>query len=315
MIPTRNRYALLIEAALEAALIQEDVDHEVVVVDDGSTDGTSEQLAARDEPRLRLVRHDEARGVARARNAGIAAAQGRWVAFLDDDDIWSPRKLRMQIDAASSGGAGFAYGGSIWVDEQKHFLYGHTPPDPTTLRQQLLHRNVMWSGCSNVVVQSDLVRRVGGFDEALFQLADWDLWLRLSREAPAACCSDVVVGYARHGENMVLVEREDVFREFDYLVEKHRDSSRELAIDFDQAWFARWVAAGHMRAGRRSPAARAYLRGARRGRSLGNLLRAGAVPLGERFQNVAQRAFAAIPGWLPSGERTAVEPDWLRLYR
>ena len=173
----------------------------------------------------------------------------------------------------------------------------------------------MWSGCSNVIVQADLVRRVGGFDEALFQLADWDLWLRLSREAPAACCTDVVVGYARHGENMVLVEREDVFREFDYLVGKHADSSRELAVDFDQAWFARWVAAGHMRAGRRAPAARAYLRGARRGRSLGNLLRAGAAPLGERFQNAAQRALAAIPGWLPTGERTAVEPDWLRLYR
>lgn len=316
VIPTRNRWSLLATAALPAALGQEGVDHEVIVVDDFSTDETADRLGelAADE-RLRVARHEERHGVARARNTGIAEARGEWIAFLDDDDIWSPRKLRLQIDAARSQGAGFAYGASVWVDETRRFLYGHEAPEPATLRMQLLRRNVMWSGCSNVVVRTDLVRRVGGFDAALFQLADWDLWLRLAREAPAACCSEVVVGYTRHSENMLLMDPEDVFREFEYLVEKHRAASEEFGVDFDQAWFARWVATGHLRAGRRLAAARAYLRGVRTTRSVGNVARAAAALLGNPAVGVGRRMLAMLPGWLPAGEHTATEPEWLRLYR
>lgn len=314
VIPTRNRWSLLTEAALPAALSQEDVDHEVVVVDDGSADGTAGRLEALGEPRLRVLRHDRSLGVARARNTGVASARGAWIAFLDDDDVWAPRKLRTQIDAALVRGAGFAYGGSVWVDEARRFLYGHEPPDPATLQRQLLRRNVMWSGCSNVIVRSDLVRRVGAFDEALFQLADWDLWLRLAHEAPAACCSEVVVGYTRHDENMLLVDPADVFREFEYLIEKHRGASEELGVAFDRAWFARWVATGHLRAGRRIAAARAYLHGARTARSIGNVARAGAALLGEPILSRGRRLLAGVPGWLPADEYTAAEPEWLRLY-
>ena len=154
VIPTRNRWSILAEAALPAALCQEDVDHEVVVVDDGSGDGTPDRLAELGEWRLRVVRHDRSLGVANARNAGIAVARGEWVAFLDDDDVWAPRKLRLQIDAASSQGAGFVYGASVALDEHKCFLFGHAPPDPATLRFELFRRNVLWGGCSNVVVLS-----------------------------------------------------------------------------------------------------------------------------------------------------------------
>jgi len=314
VIPTRNRWSLLASAALPAALRQEEVDHEIIVVDDFSTDETPTRLAEFADARVRVARHEERRGVAAARNTGIASARGEWVAFLDDDDLWSPRKLRIQIDAAQSQRAGFAYGGSVWVDERRRFLYGHDAPEPSTLRLQLLRRNVMWSGCSNVVVRTDLVRRVGGFDETLFQLADWDLWLRLSREAPAACCREVLVGYMSHSDNMLLRDPQDVFWEFDYLVEKHRSASLEFGVDFDQAWFSRWVATGHVRAGRRVSAARAYLRGVRATRSLGNVARAGAALLGDPAMGAGKRLLEMLPWWLPSGERTATEPEWLRLY-
>jgi glycosyltransferase involved in cell wall biosynthesis len=315
VIPTRNRWSLLAAAALPAALGQVEVDHEVIVVDDCSTDETPARLEELADERVRLERHEERRGVAHARNTGIASAHGEWVAFLDDDDIWSPRKLRLQIDAARARDAGFAYGASVWVDEQRRFLYGHDAPDPATLRKQLLRRNVMWSGCSNVIVRTDLVRRVGGFDEALFQLADWDLWLRLAREADAACCRDVVVGYTRHGEQMLLVDPVDVFHEFEYLVQKHRADSEELGVTLDRAWFARWVATGYLRAGRRRAAARAYLRGVRTTRSAGNVVRAAAALLGDPVVSAGRRALARFPGWLPAGEHTATEPEWLRRYR
>jgi GT2 family glycosyltransferase len=314
VIPTRNRWEILRDAALAAALGQETIDLEVVVVDDGSTDETSDRLAALREPRLRIVRHDRSLGVARARNAGIEAASGTWVAFLDDDDIWAPRKLRMQIDAAASRGASFVYGASVALDEEKRFLFGHAPPEPSTLRMEILRRNVMWGGCSNVVVRADVLRGLRGFDERLFQLADWDLWIRLASTSEAAVCREVLVGCVAHQDSMLLTDRRDVFREFDYLVEKHRKTAQDVGVALDQALFARWVAGGHVRAGRRLAAARSLLRGAWKGRSVGNLVRVPGALLGEPAMERASRLVSSVPGRLPPGERTAVEPDWLRRY-
>jgi glycosyltransferase involved in cell wall biosynthesis len=314
VIPTRNRWATLAAAALPAAIGQEGVDHEVVVVDDGSTDGTSDRLASLGEPRLRVVRNGRSLGVARARNAGIEAARGAWIAFLDDDDIWSPRKLRTQIDAGSAMGASFVYGASVALDERKHFLFGHAPPDPSTLRTQLLRRNVMWGGCSNVVVRAGVLRDLGGFDEEIFQLADWDLWIRLSNRAKGAVCREVLVGCVAHQESMLLTDRRDVFREFDYLVQKHRGAAQDAGVALDKALFSRWVAGGHVRAGRRLAAARALLRGAWKGRSVGNLVRVPGALLGEPAMGLASRLISRVPGRLPPGEHTAVEPGWLSRY-
>ncbi|MGI8886665.1 MAG: glycosyltransferase family 2 protein [Gaiellaceae bacterium] len=314
VIPTKNRWPVLLDAALRAASSQEEVDHEIVVVDDGSVDGTASWLADLGEPRLRVVRNDRSLGVARARNAGVDAARGAWIAFLDDDDIWSPRKLRTQIDAATFQGASFVYGASVALDERKRFLFGHAPPNPSTLRSQLLRRNVMWGGCSNVVVRADVLRDLGRFDEQLFQLADWDLWIRLADSAPAALCTEVLVGCVGHQASMLLTDRRDVFEEFDYLVRKHRRIAADLGAGFDHALFARWVAGGHVRAGRRLAASRALFRGAWRGHDVGNLVRIPGVLLGQPAMGFGTRLVSRVPRYVPSGERTAVEPDWLSRY-
>lgn len=112
VIPTHNRAGLLLEA-LRSVLVQIPPDAEVIVVDDGSTDGTAEALAAlgeREGDRLRTIRQDR-RGVAGARNTGIRAACGRRLAFLDDDDLWTPDHLAV-LGAALDGlpGAGIAAG-------------------------------------------------------------------------------------------------------------------------------------------------------------------------------------------------------------
>ena len=314
VIPTRNRWSVLSKAALPAALSQENVDHEVVVVDDGSTDGTSDRLEELGEARVRVVRHDRSAGVARARNTGIEAARGAWIAFLDDDDIWSPSKLRTQIDAGSSQGAAFVYGASVAVDELKRFVYGHAPPDSSSLRVQLMQRNVMWGGCSNVVVRAETVRRLGGFDEELFQLADWDLWIRLASTTKGAVCHETLVACVAHPGNMLLVDQRDVFKEFDYLVQKHRLVAESAGVALDQALFSRWVAGGHVRAGRRMAAVRALLRGAWKGRRVGNLVRIPVALLGEPAMRRASKLVSKVPGRLPPGEHTAAEPDWLSRY-
>jgi glycosyltransferase involved in cell wall biosynthesis len=310
VIPTRNRWPLFSRTALRAALGQEQVDHEIVVVDDGSTDGTAERLAGLREPRLRVIRHDTARGVSRARNAGIEAARGEWVAFLDDDDLWAPDKLRMQLDAARRAGAVFVYAGAVWVDEELRFLQGHTPPDPSTLARRLLRWNVVWGGCSNVVARSDVVRALGGFDEELHQLGDWDLWIRLALSGSAACVDEVLVALVAHRGSMLVVDRRDVFVEFERLRSKHREAAARVGHAPDPSLFARWVAAGHLRAGRRPEAMRTYLRGTR---SAGNLVRAAGAVLGPTAMRAAGRVRARLSR--DAVHRTALEPAWLAAYR
>src|SRR6266542_1529901 len=101
VIPTRGRVDFL-SCAVGAALGQQGVNVEVVVVDDASPDGTASWVAKQREDRLRLVRQDTQRGVSAARNSGVQAARGTWVAFLDDDDAWAPDKLESQLSAATT---------------------------------------------------------------------------------------------------------------------------------------------------------------------------------------------------------------------
>jgi hypothetical protein len=314
VIPTKDRWSLLATSALPSALGQEGVEVEVVVVDDGSTDATSKRLRALGDARVRAVRHDTPRGVAQARNAGVAAARGEWVSFLDDDDLWSPRKLRAQLDAAGSVDATFVYGGVAWVDHGHRFLFALRPPDPEGLASRILRWNVMWGGCSNVMARTDVVRRLGGFDEQLFQLADWDLWIRLALDGRAAVCPELVVGYVMQPQSMLLTDRRDVFAEFDYLVEKHRSVAEELGVHPDGASFSRWVAMGHLRAGRRRVAARTYLRGAVRYRDPGAAARAVGAAGGLRGLRAAQALLAPL-GRGRDERVDAAEPDWLGRYR
>jgi glycosyltransferase involved in cell wall biosynthesis len=313
VVPTHSRWDLLSTAALPSSLGQEEVDLEVVVVDDGSADSTAARLADVEDPRLRVVRHDRPRGVAQARNAGIAAARGAWIALLDDDDLWAPRKLRIQLDAAAAESAVFAYGGAAALAEDRTWVYSLAPPDPETLTSVLLERNVLWGGCSNVVVRSDVVRRLGGFDERLFQLTDWDLWIRLSQAGRAAACSEVLVGCIEHQRSMLLTSEDDVFAEFDYVEEKHRAAREAAGIRIDRRLFTRWVALGHRRAGRRFRAAGIYAAAVLRNRDPGSLARALAAPVGERpVEWVRRWRQASTKGHYLDG---LGEPPWLGLYR
>jgi glycosyltransferase involved in cell wall biosynthesis len=314
VIPTRSRWSLLSTAALPAALEQQDVDHEVIVVDDGSSDETAERLAEIADSRLRVLRNETPGGVAVARNRGVFEARGRWISFLDDDDVWSPRKLRAQLDAAESANAIFVYAAGGGLDSERRFLYAVAPPEPTTVTRQLLRWNVIWCGCSNVMAKTEVTRTLGGFDENLFQLADWDLWIRLALAGRAAAVDEILVGYVIHPENMLLTDRRDVFPELDYLVHKHRSASEEYGVSLDRALFARWVARGHRRAGRRLEATGTYLRSAWRNRDLGALPRALGALAPERVVETTGR-LAGTSSRSLQRPLSVSEPEWIARFQ
>jgi glycosyltransferase involved in cell wall biosynthesis len=304
IIPTRNRWAMFSRAALPTSLAQRDVDLEVVVVDDGSTDETPVQLAGIADRRVRVVRRDRSGGMAVARNAGIDVAVGEWIAFLDDDDLWAPNKLRAQVDAARAVDAGFAYAGVIAVDDRGRALADLFLPAADELAAKLLRACVVPAGCSNVVVQSDVLRELGGFDERFVHVADWDLWLRLVDRVRGVACSEVLVAYVLHDANMHVVDESS--RELGELVRKHAAATPPRIVAPNLATYARWEAAQRSRAGLHVAAARLYVRSALTYRSPGNILRAVDALLGKRVSAAARRIRS-------DGAHSAREaPEWAR---
>ncbi len=308
VIPTHNRWSLLSRAALPSALAQEGVDVEVIVVDDGSRDETSERLAGLGDARVRVVRHESPRRVAAARNSGIAAARGDWLAFLDDDDVWAPDKLRRQLDSAAADGVSLAYSGVVVLDAAWRVI-GVTIPEPVPdLRGLLLLRNVVPAGSSNVVVRTELVRSLGGFDERLHFNADWDLWLRLSELTSAAVRPEILVGYVRHPLSMAYGGRR-ARDEIRLLLHKHASAG----LSFEPSRFLGWIASEHRTAGRRRDAVATYLWSAVSFRRARHLVSA----VGTLVDADGTGPFSRLRGRRPvdpSGEPTPA-PPWLERYR
>ncbi len=176
IIPTHNR-ADRVVGAVESVLSQSETAHEVIVVDDGSTDDTRARLAPyRDRIRLEARQH---RGVSSARNHGAGVARGDWLAFLDSDDEWLPDKLARQCAFhRAQPEISISQTGEIWirngvrVNPCKH----HAKPRGDIFEPSLERCLVSPSA---VMLRRDLFREAGGFDEGLPVCEDYDLWLRL----------------------------------------------------------------------------------------------------------------------------------------
>lgn len=308
VIPTRDRPATL-GAALRSALDQAGVDVEVVVVDDGSGHATAELLAGLTDPRLRVLRNDRPEGVAAARNRGLAAAAGEWVAFLDDDDLWAPTKLARQLTRARRSGAGWSCCEAVVVDASLRPLRHQRVPDG--LVDELTRWNAVPGGGSGVVARRDLVRAVGGFDPGLAILADWDLWLRLARTGAPATIAEPLVAYRLQGGSLShrLV---GIRREMATVRRRH-------GVAPDRRRWRLWLAEMHQRSGRRLPAAASYLLGAgsllppaAAARRAGGALLYGPGAIARRDDVDAAaldaRVREAVARWLPSGAAAAGRP-------
>jgi glycosyltransferase involved in cell wall biosynthesis len=298
IIPTHNRCERL-RLTLRSALAQDDVIFEVIVVDDGSSDGTTRMVEALGDARVRLARNEVPQGESGARNRGIEEARGTWIAFLDDDDLWAPHKLALQLDALGATGRSWAYGGEVAIDDDLNVLYGSPPPTPEEVAASLIRHNSVPASASNVVVASKLLARVGGFDPELRRTPDWDMWLRLVRVGPPASVDRPIVAICVHPGNMSR-DMDLLFRELDLLAARYR-------IPVDRAQHYRWAAWSSMADGRRGDAIRHYLRAASAGdlasiaRAVGALVPPRFLPRGpsQRRPGSGDRAWTEeARGWL-----------------
>jgi glycosyltransferase involved in cell wall biosynthesis len=275
------------------------VEVEVVVVDDGSADGTRAWLDGHTDDRVRSRTNAQSQGVAEARNSAIAAARGEWLAFLDDDDFWAPQYLSSQLQAARAADADLAAASAVVVTaagSPSHMLWA---PQEQDLLRALYATNV-FGGPSRVIARADAVRAVGGFDPALTVMADWDLWIRLLRSHRAAVTMEALVAVTQHSENMQITLVDTIAREIELIRAKHASHAAAVGASIGSAQLYRWLGNQYRRAGRRRRAARTYLAVGRRYRLRRDLLRVIVVLLGDRVV------------WLARGRRTPPQPpDWL----
>lgn len=214
IIPTYNR-PLLCAQAIDSVLAQTFGDYELIVVDDGSADETS-QMLARYGDRIRVIRQKNA-GVSAARNAAIAVAAGRYCAFLDHDDLWMPEKLAAMVPAFDAAPeAGLAYSCVKHLDESGE---SRSSDDATVevrsgrLFQELFLREIRIS-TSSMMARREVLSLVGGYDPAFAVAQDYDLHLRIARRCPIVGVPQVLtaVRFTRGsgGQNRIQAHRDTI---------------------------------------------------------------------------------------------------------
>ena len=302
VIPTYQRARLVVEA-IRSAADQSLTPLEIVVVDDGSTDGTAdavrrleEELRARTD--VRLVQRPKEGGNA-ARNAGVRAARGAWIAFLDSDDVWSPEKLELQLARLQDDASAVAcYCGVRELDE-----HGSLPAEPRAypegdLSRRLLVRDVT-GPTSCHVVRRDALLEAGLFDEALEARQDWDMWIRISRLGPILSVGQPLTGLRRHGGPRTATDPTREVAAYRRIRAKYREELRSLP------WAMRCSAlsAYHRRLAR----VRRHHEG-RWARGLAHALAAWATsPL------LPENTLVVAGFFLPDGIRRRLRPAWNRL--
>jgi glycosyltransferase involved in cell wall biosynthesis len=191
IIPTFNRRKFVREA-VASVRAQRLGAGEIVVVDDGSTDGTAETLTRTFGNGIRLVRTPN-RGVAAARNAGVADSCGDLIAFLDSDDLWLPDKLSTQAAFLREyPETEICQTGETWIRNgvRVNPCAHHRKPNGDVFVPSLQRCLVSPSA---VLLRRSLFERVGGFDESLPACEDYDLWLRIAVDTPVWCVSTPLV--------------------------------------------------------------------------------------------------------------------------
>lgn len=200
IIPSHNR-AHLLPRALDSVLAQTLPPLEIIVIDDGSSDGTS-TLVARDYPQVTLLQQQN-RGVSAARNRGIRHARGDWIALLDSDDQWLPAKLARQWQACQKQPeAPLIHSDEIWIRNGRRVnpMNKHKKTGGWIFQRCL---PLCAISPSAALIRRDLFDEVGLFDETLPACEDYDLWLRICSRYPVGYIDEpLLIKYGGHEDQL-----------------------------------------------------------------------------------------------------------------
>lgn len=183
IIPVYNSEKTILET-IKSVLNQTINDFEIIVIDDGSKDKTLEVISKISDPRIQVFSYPNA-GVSTSRNRGWEQAKGEFIAFLDHDDLWSPEKLKSQLQALQEHpDAALAYSWTDHCDDSgKVITMGRHLSWTGDVYSKLLVDNFL-DTASNPLIRKVALDEVGGFDPSIDSSGEWDLWLRLAVKYP-----------------------------------------------------------------------------------------------------------------------------------
>lgn len=204
VLPVYNHCRFL-PRAIGSVLAQTFTDFELVVVNDGSTDGTREYLDGLGDPRIVVV-HQENQRLPRALNAGFAVARGELLTWVSADNSCAPMFLEALVGALDHHpDAGFAYSAFTWIDGADRILGVHRDQDVTV--RSLLKQN---PGLAAFLYRRACQEEVGPYDPALEGAEDWDMWLRIVERRPAVYVPEILYDYRLHDDSMTAQKRDRV---------------------------------------------------------------------------------------------------------
>ena len=194
IIPTYNR-AHTIERALQSVMGQTLQDFEILIVDDASTDSTTAVIDKFADPRIRYFRHDKNLFAGAARNTGMKAATGKYIAFLDSDDAWLPEKLERQVELLEGvdKDCGCSYTGAL-INAESGLLKNATYKPAwhgDALQAYLLGKFTIWT--PTFLFRRELLQQVDPFDTTLIRVEDVDFYLRILQCCQLSCVSEPLV--------------------------------------------------------------------------------------------------------------------------
>ena len=207
VLPTFDRFEFL-PSAVQSVFDQTMRDWELVVADDGSGREVRDYLATlSDGERVRTLFLPHSGNAGRARNAAIAIARAPYIAFLDSDDVWEPRKLERQLAVMRAGDrCDWSYTAVTFIDDAGKLLaverYRRWPMYRGQVFERILRDPASIRTPTVVIATTQLVRDVGGFDEAIDSGEDTDLWMRLALQSPACIVSESLARIRVHAGNL-----------------------------------------------------------------------------------------------------------------
>lgn len=215
IMPSYNT-AGFIEESIRSVMAQSYENWELIIVDDCSTDNTDEVVSFFEDPRIRYIKNEKNSGAAVSRNRALREAKGRWIAFLDSDDLWAPTKLQKQIAFMENSGYGFSYTNYEEIAENGEPL-GVNVTGPKKITKAGMY-NYCWLGCLTVMYDVEKVGQIQIAD--IKKNNDYAMWLKVCKKADCHLLDENLASYrkrsgsiSRHGYTSLIKWHYKLYKE------------------------------------------------------------------------------------------------------